>query len=133
MAGGKTTKAKAATAASAKKPKGATPAGTGISSARGDIATRFKPGESGNPHGRGKGSRNKLSEAFIMQLHDSFERNGESVIEAVMLENPGEYLRIIASIVPKQFGIEEGTQNAFLDVWRAISEGRDGGVISPKL
>ena len=107
----------------AKKPKGATPAGTGISSARGDIETRFKKGESGNPHGRGKGSRNKLSEAFITALHDSFEEHGDRVIRAVIDESPAEFLRIIASIVPKQFGLEETTQNAFLQVWTAISNG----------
>jgi hypothetical protein len=85
----------------------------------------FKPGmPSPNPAGRPKGSRNKLSENFISALQSSFDRSGEAAIEAVLTESPGEYLRIIASIVPKQFGLEEGTQNAFLQVWLAISEGR---------
>jgi hypothetical protein len=108
------------------KPKGATPAGTGISSARGDIATRFKKGESGNPYGRGKGVRNKLSERFISALHDDFEIHGDVVIEAVRSEAPAEYLRIISSIVPKQFGVEEGSEDCFLKLWQAISDGTAG-------
>jgi len=85
----------------------------------------WKKGDVPNPAGRPKGSRHKLSEKFIRALHDDFERHGDGVIEAVRSEAPAEYLRIIAGIVPKQFGIEEGTsQNAFLECWRAISEGR---------
>jgi hypothetical protein len=67
-----------------------------------------------------------LSERFILALHDDFEAHGNSVIEAVRTEAPAEYLRIIAGIVPKQFGIEEGSENAFLKVWQAISDGTAG-------
>jgi hypothetical protein len=85
----------------------------------------FKAGQpSANPNGRPKGSRNKLSESFIARMHADFEQHGDSVIEAVRTESPGEYLRIIASIVPKQFGIEEGSDNVFIQVWQAISDGR---------
>ncbi len=90
-----------------------------------NLRAPWKKGEVPNPAGRPKGSRHRLSEKFILALHDDFERHGTAVVEAVRNESPGEYLRIIASIVPKQFGIEEGTsQDAFLNCWRAISEGR---------
>lgn len=77
-----------------------------------------------NPAGRPKGSRNKLSESFIARLYAHFEEYGPSAIDAVYSESPVDYLKVIASVVPKQFGLEEGTQNAFVECWRAISEGR---------
>ncbi len=84
----------------------------------------FKPGVSPNPAGRPKGSRNKLSESFISALHNSFERNGPDVIEEVKADSPVEYLKLISSIVPKQFGLEEGTGDVFLKLWQAISDGK---------
>jgi hypothetical protein len=87
------------------------------------LATPWPKGVSGNPKGRARGSRHKLSENFILALHDSFEEHGDAVIAAVIQDNPAEYLRIIASIVPKQFGIEEGSQDCFLKVWQSISDG----------
>lgn len=120
--------AKSAKGVKGSRARGKVPVSIGAESGqpekRTNIETRFKPGNNANPAGRPKGSRNKLSESFIARMHADFEQHGDTVIEAVRTESPGEYLRIIASIVPKQFGIEEGTQDCFLQVWTAISEGR---------
>ena len=59
-----------------------------------------------NPSGRPKGSRNKLGEAFIEALHDDFLANGPAVIETVRVEKPDQYLKVIASILPKQLEIK---------------------------
>jgi Family of unknown function (DUF5681) len=48
---------------------------------RPDEATRFKPGQSGNPKGRPKGSRHKLSEAALRDLCADFEVGGAEAIE----------------------------------------------------
>jgi Family of unknown function (DUF5681) len=64
------------------------------------VATQFKPGKSGNPAGRPKGSRNKLSEAFISVLEASFEREGEAVINKLMKEDPKTYIKVIAALCP---------------------------------
>lgn len=65
-----------------------------------------KPFQPGNP-GRPKGSRNKLGEAFVAALHDDFQANGVKVIETVRTERPHEYLKVVASLLPKQVEIKE--------------------------
>ena len=63
--------------------------------------TQFKPGQSGNPAGRVKGSRNKLSEAFIKALSDDFTENGLAVIAQVRADKPDTYLNVIGRLMPK--------------------------------
>lgn len=61
----------------------------------------FQPGESGNPSGRPKGARNKLSETFLETLLDDFVANGEHAIEALRKSDPKAYLHIIATVTAK--------------------------------
>lgn len=65
---------------------------------------RFVAGNSGNG-GRPKGSRNKLGEAFVLALHEDFEEHGPAVIETVRTEKPDQYLKVIASILPKDLNV----------------------------
>ena len=62
----------------------------------------FKPGQSGNPLGRPKGSRSKLGEDFVSALYADFQSNGVSAIERVRTEKPEHYLKVIASLMPKE-------------------------------
>jgi hypothetical protein len=73
----------------------------------------WKPGQSGNPAGRPKGARNKLGEEFIQSLYEDYKVHGVSVIERVREARPHEYLRIVASLLPKQVEIRD---NPFDDV-----------------
>lgn len=63
--------------------------------------TQFKPGQSGNPAGRPKGSRSKLSEAFLLALADDFENNGVDAVKKVREEKPEAYLNTIGRLMPK--------------------------------
>lgn len=65
----------------------------------------FQPGVSPNPKGRPKGSRNKLGEAFLSALHDDFAEHGVKAIETVRIERPHEYLKVVASILPKELNV----------------------------
>ena len=69
--------------------------------------TRFKPGRSGNPADRPKGSRNKVSEKLLEALASDFEDHGKDVIKKVRAERPADYLKIVASLVPKQMEIDD--------------------------
>ncbi|MGZ2438197.1 DUF5681 domain-containing protein [Sinorhizobium medicae] len=66
---------------------------------------KFKPGQSGNPAGRPKGARSKLGEAFLEALHNDFEKHGVAVITAVRRKKPEQYLRVVASILPKDLNV----------------------------
>jgi hypothetical protein len=65
----------------------------------------FKPGQSGNPAGRPKGARSKLGEDFLKALHEDFAENGKQVIEKVRAEKPDVYLKVVASILPKEIDL----------------------------
>ena len=65
----------------------------------------IQPGQVLNPAGRPKGSRNKLGEAFIQAMHADFEEHGTKVIEQVRIEKPDQYLKVIASILPKELNV----------------------------
>lgn len=62
----------------------------------------FQKGKSGNPAGRKKGNRNKLGEDFLKDLHTDWEKHGKRVLEDTREQNPGVYLKVVASILPKE-------------------------------
>ena len=66
----------------------------------------WKPGTSGNPAGRPRGSRNKLSEDFVAALYDDFQDHGSAAIAACRAEKPDVYVRVIASLLPRDVSIK---------------------------
>ena len=67
--------------------------------------TPWQPGQSGNPAGRPRGSRNRLGEAFVDDLCADWKENGPQVIVAVRKDDPSTYLRVISSILPKELTV----------------------------
>src|SRR5262249_3647209 len=67
-----------------------------------DEATRFKPGQLGNSRGRPRGSRHRLSELALKALCADFEAGGAEAIERCRREHPDVYVRVVASLLPKQ-------------------------------
>jgi hypothetical protein len=62
----------------------------------------FVTGVSGNPNGRPKGSRNKLTETFLDIIASDFAEHGAEAIERVREGDPVMYLRIVGSLVPRE-------------------------------
>lgn len=66
---------------------------------------RFKPGQSGNPAGRPKGARHKLGETFIEALLADFKAHGIQSIIDMRDEKPGDYVKVVASLLPKEIDL----------------------------
>lgn len=75
---------------------------------------RFVSGNIGG--GRPKGARARLGEDFLKALQDNFAKNGPETIETVRAEKPDQYLKVIASILPKELELSEETMQAMVQV-----------------
>jgi hypothetical protein len=72
----------------------------------------FKPGQSGNPKGRPKGSRNKLSEVFFRDLCDAWETFGKPALMTAAWTHPVEFVRVVAQLMPKDVEVTATKINA---------------------
>lgn len=72
------------------------------------VGRPFKPGQSGNPAGRPKGARSKLGEAFVDALLSDWQENGVKAIIDMRKERPGDYVKVVASLLPKEITGEDG-------------------------
>jgi len=71
-------------------------------------AHKFKPGQSGNPAGRPKGSRNKLTESFLEDAVAAWQEDGKKALKLMATEKPGDFAKMVAGLVPKQYADEDG-------------------------
>src|SRR5215510_16088021 len=66
----------------------------------------WQPGVSGNPAGRLRGSRNRLSEAVTCALLRDFSKHGEKAIAKVRRTQPAAYLKCLVLLVPREHKVE---------------------------
>jgi hypothetical protein len=66
---------------------------------------RFQPGNPGRP----KGARNKLNEDFIQALAEDFKDHGVAAIKSMREDKPNEYVKVVASLLPKHVEVKDGT------------------------
>jgi hypothetical protein len=68
----------------------------------------WKPGQSGNPHGRPKASREMLGNRFIDALSEVFQKKGKAAINKLADNDPATFVRVCASLMPKELLISQG-------------------------
>ena len=79
------------------------------------VGRPWRPGQSGNPAGRPVGSRNKLADLFITDVYETWVAAGRDAIERVLKDQPSQYLKIVASLMPKEFHVKDPVFDAMND------------------
>jgi Family of unknown function (DUF5681) len=67
---------------------------------------RWQRGQSGNPAGRPRGSRNALSEEVICALLRDFRQHGPKAVARVRQTQPAAYLKILALLISREHRVE---------------------------
>jgi hypothetical protein len=82
----------------------------------------WKPGQSGNPKGRPKGSRDKINEAFLRDMVAAWEKHGIEAIEKVAKADPTNFVKIAASLLPKDVNVKGEHDHKHNHEHRSVSE-----------
>jgi hypothetical protein len=56
--------------------------------------------------GRQKGTRNRLTESFLKDLHSEWQRSGPAVLKVLAIEDPASFAKLAQGLVPKEFVAE---------------------------
>ena len=91
----------------------------------------WKPGQSGNPAGRPLGSRNAIEGAFLTDLLAEYKAGGRAAIVAMREANPSDFVKMIASLLPKQMEVkrvlDEVSDDDLLAILDALGRNRPAG------
>ena len=82
----------------------------------------WKPGQSGNPMGRPKGAKNKISEKFLENLQDNWEKHGIGALEKAAESDPMQYVKMVASLVPRELKQETSINISFIEALKQINQ-----------
>ena len=71
-----------------------------------NLRTPWQLGQSGNPAGRPKGTRNKLAQQFIDDVYEDWQEHGKTAVIAMREKSPERYCQMIAALIPQHFKVE---------------------------
>jgi|SaaInlStandDraft_5_1057022.scaffolds.fasta_scaffold218434_1 hypothetical protein len=72
----------------------------------GNEATQFKKGESGNPTGRPKGARSKLTTKFFEDFHEAWAEHGKPALREAVERDPIAFVNAAARLMPKEVDVD---------------------------
>jgi hypothetical protein len=106
---------------------------TEITSSVRDAKGRFLVGNK-PPGGRPKGSRNKLAENFVADLRDCWETHGIRALERCATEEPAQFVRVVASLMPRTLDLNIAIDVAsFADRFAAAAQLLGHDIDPPRL
>lgn len=98
------------------------------------VHTQFKPGVSPNPGGKPVKSRNKINARFLNDILDEWEVNGKAALRKCATKDPVSFVKVVASLQPKEFEITRALDDipddqldAAVIAVRAIFAAQDSG------
>jgi hypothetical protein len=86
---------------------------------------QFQLGHNG---GRPKGARNKLQSDFLRDLAEAWELEGKGALRIMVREEPGKFVQVCASLMPKEVALEVGgpladlSDDELLEALQAVKE-----------
>jgi hypothetical protein len=84
-------------------------------------------GLSGNPAGRSKGSRNRLGEAFLTDLHAEWERSGAEALRKCATDDPTAFCKLVGNLLPKEI---DSTLKVDIDLFQSCKNFHDAWLLA---
>ena len=83
----------------------------------------WKPGQSGNPAGRPKGTKHKIQEAFLEDVLAEWRESGKTAIKEASEKYPLGFCQMVAGLLPKEAKVEMDAADSFINLWRMVASG----------
>lgn len=83
----------------------------------------YRPGRSGNPGGKPKGARDRISKAFLYAFAADFEENGVDAIRRLRQEDVASYVKVAVALQPKDVNVTTNIGESFAKLLEMVSAG----------